>query len=68
MTFPLRHPQRIELNRDIERDLELVLLRTDGRLSRWARRVIRPLWLRAIVRRIITFPPVWRVLRRMVAR
>ncbi len=68
MTFPLRHPERVELNRDIERELELVLLRTDGRLSRWARRVVRPLWMRAIVRRIITFPPVWRFLRRVVAR
>ncbi|UDY23613.1 hypothetical protein [Nocardioides sp. Kera G14] len=68
MPFPLRHPDRIELNRDIERELELVLLRTDGQLSRLARRLIQPLWLRAIARRVITFPPIWALLRRIVAR
>ncbi len=68
MTFPLVHPARIELNRDIEGELELVLLRTDGQLSRLARRLIRPLWMRAIVRRIVTFPPVWRLIRRLVSR
>lgn len=68
MTFPLVHPDRIELNRDIEGELELVLLRTDGRLSRLARQLIQPLWMRAIVRRIITFPPVWRLVRRLVSK
>ena len=63
MTFPLIHPDRIELNRDVEGELELLLLRTDGRLSRLARQLIKPLWIRTIVRRIITFPPVWRLIR-----
>jgi hypothetical protein len=66
--FPLVHPDRIELNRDIEGELELVLLRTDGRLSRLARRLIQPLWMRGIVRRIITFPPVWRLVRRIATK
>ena len=55
MPMPLTHPVEVTLNRAIEAELELILLRTDGRLSRWARRLIRPLWLRSIVRRVITF-------------
>ena len=66
MEFPLRHPATVELNRDIEGELELVLLRTDGRLSRLARRLIRPLWMRALVRRVIEIPIVWRLVRRLV--
>lgn len=66
LDFPLEHPPAVELNRDIEGELELVLLRTDGRLSRLARRLIRPLWMRALVRRVIEIPIVWRVVRRLV--
>ena len=66
LDFPLEHPSAVELNRDIEGELELVLLRTDGRLSRLARRLIRPLWMRALVRRVIEIPIVWRVVRRLV--
>ena len=66
LAFPLSHPPTVELNRAVEGELELVLLRTDGRLSRLARRVIRPLWMRAIVRRILETPAVWRVVRRVV--
>ena len=66
LEFPLRHPPVVELNRDVEGELELVLLRTDGRLSRLARRLIRPLWMRAVVRRFIEIPVVWRVVRRLV--
>ena len=40
----------------------------DGRWSRLAKQVIRPLWLRKVVRRIITQPLVWRYLKRLVAR
>lgn len=68
MPFPLVHPPSVELNEDVQRELELVLLRIDGRLSRLVRKVIRPLWMRAIVRRIITQPLVWRVVRKLVAR
>ena len=68
MPFPLRHPSEVALNLEVEKELELVLLRTDGRLSRLARRLIRPLWLRALVRRAITRPLVWRAVRQVVAR
>lgn len=68
MPFPLVHPPGVELNRGVEAELERVLLRTDGRLSRWARWLVRPLWLRALVRGVMTRPLVWRVLRRLVAR
>lgn len=67
LDFPLVHPP-VELNRAVEGELELVLLRTDGRLSRLARKLIRPLWMRAIVRAVITHPVVWRFVRRVVAR
>jgi hypothetical protein len=66
LEFPLVHPSEVVLNKDIEGELELVLLRTDGRLSRFARRLIKPLWMRAMVRRFIEIPVVWRVVRRLV--
>lgn len=66
MELPLVHPPTVELNRDVEGELELVLLRTDGRLSRIARRLIKPLWLRAFVRRVLEIPLVWRLVRRVV--
>jgi hypothetical protein len=68
MPMPLVHPPEVALNPAVERELELILLRTDGRLSRIARRLIRPLWLRSLVRRIVTFPPVWWAVRRLVGR
>lgn len=66
MIFPLIHPPEVTMNRNVEAELELILLRTDGRLSRLARRVIRPLWLRAIFRRISTNRFVWRAVRATV--
>ena len=68
MPVPIVHPPTVGLNRDVEAELELILLRIDGRLSRLVRKLIKPLWLRAIVRRMITVPLVWRVVRRVVAR
>lgn len=68
MPFPLAHPPHVQLDRAVEAALELDLLRTDGQWSRWARRLIRPLWLRAAVRRVMTFPPVWRLISRLVSR
>jgi len=68
MPFPLVHPPAVELDRDVEAELELVLLRIDGRLSRFAKQIIRPLWLRKIVRRVITQRHVWRAVRKVVAR
>ena len=68
MSFPLVHPAEVRLDDEVEKELELHLLRIDGQWSRWARQVIRPLWMRAAVRRVITFPPVWRVVSRVVSR
>lgn len=68
MAFPLVHPPAVELDRDVEMELELVLLRIDGRMSRLAKQIVRPLWLRKIVRRIITQRLVWRFVRKLVAR
>jgi hypothetical protein len=66
--MPIVHPPVVALNRDVEAEMELILLRIDGRMSRWARRLIQPLWLRALVRRLITHPSVWRLVRKLVAR
>lgn len=68
MPFPLVHPARVALDPTVESELELILLRTDGRLSRMARKLIRPLWLRSIVRRTLTMPVVWKLVRRFVGR
>lgn len=61
--FPLTHPAIVEMSEVVERELELVLLRANGRLARAARRVIRPLWFRGIVRRIVANAVVWRLVR-----
>jgi hypothetical protein len=58
----------VERNRPVEEELELVMVRTDSWISRVAKSLIRPLWMRAIVRRIITQPQVWRVVRRLLNR
>ena len=55
-SFPLTHPSAVALSEPVERELELVLLRANGRLARAARRVIRPLWMRGIVRIVVTGP------------
>jgi hypothetical protein len=61
--FPLVHPAQVALDVAVERELELVLMRANGRLARAARKVIKPLWMRAIVRRVVTSPAATRVLR-----
>jgi hypothetical protein len=68
LELPIRHPATIELNRAVEEELELVMVRTDSWLPRLGRALIRPLWLRAVVRRIITVPIVWRLVRRILGR
>lgn len=65
MPFPLVHPGTVSLTPRVAAELELVMVRTDGRLSRMARKVIRPLWLRALVRRTLTHRWVWPVVRRL---
>lgn len=68
LEMPIRHPSQIRRNPAVEAELELVIVRTDGRLSRIARSIIRPLWLRAIARRIVTAPFVWPIMRRVLGR
>lgn len=68
LALPIRHPQAVERNRPVEEELELVMVRTDSLLPRIARALIRPLWMRAIVRRIITQPTIWRLVRRVLGR
>jgi hypothetical protein len=66
MRFPLVHPPAVELNRDIEEKLEVILLRHDGKIARLARKLIKPLWMRAMVRRLIDLPIVSRVVHRLM--
>jgi hypothetical protein len=68
LELPIRHPAAVQRNRPVEEELELVMVRTDSWISRVARTLIRPLWMRAVVRRIITQPRVWRVVRRLLNR
>lgn len=68
MPFPLVHPAAVALDPQVESELELVLLRIDGKISRIAKQIVRPMWLRKIVRRIITNPVVWPLVKRLVAR
>lgn len=68
LDLPIRHPAAVVRNRAVEEELELVMVRTDSWLPRVAKKVIRPLWLRAIVRRIITQPTIWRGVRKVLGR
>ena len=68
LDLPLRHPAVVERNRAVEEELELIMVRTDSWLPRLGRALIRPLWLRAVVRRIITWPVVWRFVRKFLGR
>lgn len=40
MAFPLRHPSMVEVNDDVERELERVLVRAAGRMARRAKRLV----------------------------
>lgn len=68
LDLPIRHPAAVVRNRPVEEELELIMVRTDSRLSRIGRALIRPLWLRAVVRGIITQPLIWRVVRKFLGR
>jgi len=50
MTFPLRHPEEVALNAEVERELELVLNRVGGRAATLARRLVRSPRLRHAAR------------------
>jgi hypothetical protein len=50
MTFPLQHPSAVVLNREVERELELILSRVGGRAATFARRLVRSPRLRYYAR------------------
>lgn len=64
--FPLVHPSAVELNREIEEKLEVILLRHDGKIARLARKLIKPLWMRALVRKVIDNPVISRIVHRLM--
>ena len=57
MGFPLVHPSSVALNRDVERELELILSRVGGRAATLARQVIRSPRLRQVARRLVNSRP-----------
>ena len=66
LQLPIRHPAAVERNRRVEEELELVMVRTDSLMSRIARSLIRPLWMRAIVRKVMTQPLIWKFVRKIL--
>lgn len=66
LELPIRHPAAVVRNRKVEEELELVMVRTDSLLPRIVKSIIRPLWLRAIVRKIVTQPLIWRLVRKVL--
>lgn len=50
MQMPLRHPQHVHLNVEVERELELALNRVGGRAAMMARRLVKSQKLRDIAR------------------
>lgn len=67
MPFPLRHPADITLNATVQRELELVLLRANGRLANLVRVFIPSIRVRGWVRRIVHSRLVWGTYRRITA-
>lgn len=59
IAFPLVHPAEVVLNEQVERDLEIVLLRANGRLANAVRKLVKPLWMRTLIRRTVSSRPVW---------
>jgi len=59
ISFPLNHPAAVQLNVNVERDLEIVLLRANGRLARTVRKLVKPLWMRTIIRRAVSSKAAW---------
>lgn len=57
MEFPLKHPERVALNVEVERELELHLNRVGGPAARFARKVIRSPRLRRAARAAVNSRP-----------
>ena len=57
MEFPLRHPARVALDVDVERELELHLNRVGGPAARLGRKLIRSPRLRRAARAVVNSSP-----------
>lgn len=55
-SFPLHHPHAITRDAEIERELELLLIRVGGRTATLARRMVRSPRLRRALRRAVSSP------------
>lgn len=64
MPFPLRHPDRVALDVEVERELELLLARIGGRSARIARRVIKSPTMRKVLRGAVHSAPATYVARK----
>ena len=62
LRWPLRHPVEVGLNRTVERELELVLVRANGRLARRIRTALPKGRLRTIARALATGKPTTRAM------
>lgn len=67
MPFPLKHPADVSLNGTVQRELELVLLRANGRLANLVRFFIPSIRVRGWVRRVVHSRLVWGSYRRITA-
>ncbi len=67
MPFPLRHPAEVALNSTVQLELELVLLRANGRLANLIRFFIPSIRVRGWVRTIVHSKLVWGTFRRLRA-
>jgi glycosyl transferase family 2 len=61
--FPLRHPEVVALDVEVERELELLLNRIGGRSARLARKLVRSPKLRTLARRVVNSDPAVRAAR-----
>jgi hypothetical protein len=52
IAFPLRHPERVAVDTEVERELELLLNRIGGNAARLARRLVKNPRARRLLRRI----------------
>lgn len=63
MDFPLRHPARVAINVEVERELELALSRVGGRAAMLARRLVKSPQLRRAARTAVNSRPAMAVQR-----
>lgn len=67
MDFPLRHPASMEINKGLELEQELHLVRGQGRLARIVGRIVGRGSLRRLLSRISSWHVTWRIVRALTA-